>query len=84
MDGAWFAIGVCASPVVEAEGEIALLLDFSEDDAGSESVDGAGGYEDAVAGVYFVYMEQIFEVTAAEGLLEHIGGDAGLQSGADA
>ena len=84
MDRAWFASGVCASPVVEAEGEIALLLDFGEDDAGAESVDGAGWNEDAVTGVYFVDMEQVFEVTATEGLLEHIGGDTGLEAGADA
>lgn len=83
MDRARLSIGVSASPVVQAESEVALLLNFSEYDSWSECMYGASGYEDAVSGVYFVDMEQVFEVTATESHLEHTGSDTGFQSGAD-
>lgn len=84
VDGAWFAAGVGASPIVQAKREIALLLDFCEYDAGSEGVNGTGGDEDAVTGMHFVDVQEIFEVTATERLLEHVGGNTGLQAAADA
>lgn len=84
MNRARFAAGVSAAPVVQAEGKIALLLDFGEDDAGAERVYGTGRHEDAVTGVNFVNVQEFFEVTAAEGLLEHFRGNSGLESAADA
>ncbi|MEY3457979.1 MAG: hypothetical protein RL215_1136 [Planctomycetota bacterium] len=83
MDGTWFATGVGASPVMESEGKIALLLNLSENDARSKSMHGAGGDKDAISGVNFVNMQKIFEVTATEGLLETLRGDTGLQPAAN-
>lgn len=84
MDGARFPAGVGAPPVVKAKREITLLLDFSEYDAWAKSMHGAGGDEDAVTGMNFVDVQEIFEVTATECLLEHLGGHTGLQAAADA
>ena len=46
----WLSLGVLAVPVEEAEGGVAGLLDFGQEDAAADGVDGAGGEEQAVAG----------------------------------
>ncbi len=83
MDGAWFAAGVGAAPVVQAEGEIALLLDFGKDDAWSDGMHSAGRDKDAVTSVNFVNVQQIFQITATQSLLKPLGCHTRLQTAAD-
>jgi hypothetical protein len=49
VERAWFAVGVDAIPITKAEGGIAGLLDFGNEESRSESMHRAGFDEQAVA-----------------------------------
>jgi hypothetical protein len=72
-----------AAVVVEAVGEVGLLLTFEEDDAGADGVDGAGVDEDEVAGFDGELIEQRLQSVVVDGGADIFGGDAGAESESD-
>src|SRR5438874_1193440 len=61
MQRAGLAVRAGAAPVIQSIGRVAGLLDLGDEQAGAESVDRAGGNENAVAGLWLEGMEAIFE-----------------------
>ena len=77
------ALRVAAIVIVDAIGDVRVLLDFAEDEAAADGVRGAGGNEDGIARAHRNVFEQILGGAVHDGALEFFSGDAGLQADED-
>ena len=76
-----FAVAVDAVPIEQPIGGVAGLLDFGDQEAGAECVDGAGFDQNAIAHAWLELMEADFAVAAGQLALERLPVDAGFQAG---
>ena len=80
---AGFAVAVDAVPIEESIRGVAGLLDFGDQEAGTECVHGAGFDQDAIADARFELMKADFAVAASQLALERLPVDARFQAGVD-
>ncbi len=77
------ALGVAAVVIINAVGEIGLLLNFAEHQARADGVHGAGGDEDGVARADRNSFETLHDPALRDGVDKILARDPGLESGED-
>ena len=80
MERTRLAISVGASPIVEAVGGVAVLLNFGDNCAWSEGVDGACGQVDGVTGSNGYTMEHRIDGAGGGRVSKAVAVDTGFES----
>src|SRR5580704_11850200 len=80
MQIAQLAFAVTAIVIVDAIGDVRVLLDFAQDQARADRVRGSGGNKNRIASTHRNVFEAILGGAVHNGMLEFFGGDAGLEA----
>ena len=78
-----FAIGACASPVVDPERGIGHLLDLGQQNPGADRVHGASLDQDAISRCGLERVHELLNLARPDGRGQFVAIDAGLQAGVD-
>ena len=83
MQFAWFTVGSDPSPVADAVGGVAVLLDLQQKIAGADGMDAAGGDEIGIAGEGIEHLKLCFDIGRVQVFQKTHFGRFGIDPGED-